>query len=114
MNGVAVGSYYVETALSVLLYHDAYNSLQLRRLANFFIVFALPIIFSFQVLHTSVPRVLAFLSRVQQSVDADYGVRIARSLASVIKVSNLLPGPPEVRGVGRRCEQTATASKPRL
>ena len=96
MKDVVIGSYYVETALSVLLYHEVYNSLRVRRLAHFFVVFALPIIFAFQVLHTFGPRILLYLSRLQRSVEADYGVRAARSLAYVLHASNLLPGPPEV------------------
>lgn len=106
---LAVGSYWAEMVLSVLLYHDVYNSLKLRRAARFFLVFALPIIFAFQVMYTLSPRFLLFLAHVQQSVGADYGVRFVRSLAHMLKASDILPGPPAVSfgGTGRHSMATA-------
>eukprot|EP00045_Choanoeca_perplexa_P018211 m.282373 g.282373 ORF g.282373 m.282373 type:complete len:429 (+) comp17747_c1_seq6:284-1570(+) len=86
---LSVGSYWAETVMSVLVYHDVYNSRRARRLMHTFLTYVLPMIFAFQLLYTLWPHFSRTRARFLRSVRADYGVvmgdRIVRSFRAVLR-----------------------------
>ena len=99
ISNLSVGSYWAETVMSVLVYHDIYNSRQARRFMHSFLTYVLPMIFAFQLLYTLWPHFDSTRARVLRSVRADYGVvvgdRIVRSFRAVLR----WPALPTVKGM---------------
>lgn len=94
---LSVGSYWAETVLSVLVYHEVYNSRSARNILHTFLTYVLPIIFAFQLLYTLWPHFAHALARFLRSVRADFGVVAAEHVVRSFRHVLRLPTLPAVR-----------------
>ena len=86
----------METVLSVLIYHELYNSREFRRATHLFLTYILPIIFTLQLLFTLWPIFEQHHALLMAMVNADYSVIVARTVAATVRDSVPLPTLPVV------------------
>ena len=88
MQKVSIGSYYMETICSVLLYHDVYNDVRVRYFAYLFFNYLLPVVFLVQ----SLVLVSPWLNRFASAIRSDVGVQVVSSVEIVMPevVSNMV------------------------
>ena len=81
---VCVGSYWVETVCSLLLYSEVYNSHKARKIGSAFFNYALPVVFAVQITAQNAPRLASWLGWLTASVRADFGVVVLKYLLATI------------------------------
>eukprot|EP00049_Salpingoeca_infusionum_P026430 m.25645 g.25645 ORF g.25645 m.25645 type:complete len:906 (+) comp8745_c0_seq1:334-3051(+) len=75
---VSVGSYWAEAVLSLLVYHDMYNSRRVRNYFFHFNKFILPVLSTFQILYAASPTLTKYSAIFASKMRADYGIRMSR------------------------------------
>jgi hypothetical protein len=78
IQNVAVGSFWVETVCSVLLYHEIYNNPKARYIGRICFTYILPIITTIEVFSTLMPKLAHYVGLLVDSVTADYGIVAGR------------------------------------
>ncbi|EDQ91990.1 uncharacterized protein MONBRDRAFT_5577 [Monosiga brevicollis MX1] len=95
MRHISIGSYWTETIMSVLVYHNIYNSISFRRYLYVFVTYILPVVFTFQVLYTTWPHISRHHNRFISSVNADMGVVSTRYILRSMRATIYLPALPQ-------------------
>lgn len=83
IRGISIGSYWVETILSVLFFQEVYNNRTVRASIFKFLAYILPVMFLFQVIGLVGPTITTMNERFMILLQSDLIVRVVRKVGAL-------------------------------